>query len=73
MLTTKKHNKQIPPAVQVALFQEMIENAVKIPSVRWAMMKYIESQEAVDNASLRLQLKQLEIEIIKKGGDGDVV
>ena len=57
---------KITPNTQLDIFETVFLQAIEVPSLRWKLLKIIESRDRVDNAELDLKLRKLELEIIKK-------
>ena len=59
---------KITPKTQLDIFEAVFLNLLEHPSMRWKLLKMIESRDRVDNAELDLKLRKLELEIIQKEG-----
>lgn len=57
---------QLPFELQLEIFETIFLHILEYPSMRWQLLKMIESQDRVDDAELDLKLRKLELEIIKK-------
>jgi len=52
--------------LQLEIFETVFLYLIEKPSMRWSLLKMIESRDRVDNAELDLKLRKLELELTKK-------
>jgi hypothetical protein len=62
--------EKISPKKQLEIFEAMFLYMIEKPSMRWQLLKMIESRDRVDNAELNLQLRKLELEIMQENNKG---
>ena len=62
---------KITPNTQLDIFETVFLQAIEVPSLRWKLLKIIESRDRVDNAELDLKLRKLELELLKKEGTNE--
>lgn len=60
---------KITPDTQLDIFEVVFLGLLERPSIRWKILKMLESRDRVDMAELDLKLRKLELEIIKGGTD----
>ncbi len=65
----KKKEIELDSNVQIEIFTKVFLEMIEVPSLRWKLKSMIDSLDNVDNAALNLNLRKLELEIIKEGGD----
>jgi hypothetical protein len=60
---------KVSPKLQLDIFENILIVMLEKPSMRWRLLKMIESRDRVDEAELDLKLRKLELEIIKQKGE----
>jgi len=60
------HLKRIDANLQLEIFETVFLYILEKPSLRWSLLKMIESRDRVDEAELDLKLRKLELEIINQ-------
>lgn len=58
---------KISSSIQLEIFEAVLLHLLEYPSMRWKIKAMIEFRDRVDEAQLDLELRKLELEIIKKG------